>query len=215
MERGGIENEARLTRREREQARHRDEALAAAERLLAELPYSAISVQRIAEEAEFSVGYLYKLFPSKDELYLSLVEERKAELLDGVREVVEGSSEFGDGLTRVLDAVEEWVGRHPGFARDNRAELMLLFHRDRDRAEAILEKDRLMTPLLVELFRRGVREGVVGGESPERMARTFRALVWGFMADDLHLMQETRPEYRETIMQILLRTYSRVWTEND
>lgn len=204
----------RSSRRERERARHRREALAAAERLLAELPYTAISVQRIAAEAEFSVGYLYKLFPSKDDLYLSLVGARKDELLEAVRAAAGRAPEFRRGLLDVVRAVEDWIRRHPGLARDNRAELLALFQRRRDHERSLLDRDRLMQPLLVELFRRGIAAGEVAGAPPEEMARTLRALIWGFLGD-AHRGGEERPVGAATIVEILLRTYSRVWTEDD
>ena len=61
------------TRKEREYAQHHQDILAAAETLFAEKGYHPTTMQMIAEAAEFSVGYLYKHFPGKEDMYRELV----------------------------------------------------------------------------------------------------------------------------------------------
>ena len=61
------------TRREREQARHRRDILAVAVRLFAERGYHETTMQMVAEASEFSVGYLYKHFPGKEDMYRELM----------------------------------------------------------------------------------------------------------------------------------------------
>jgi len=65
-----------LSRRQREKLRHRREMLEAAEELFASGGYHNTTMQEIAEQADFSVGALYHLFDSKEDLYTSLVEMR-------------------------------------------------------------------------------------------------------------------------------------------
>ncbi len=209
------ETNTQPTRRERELARHRSEALEAAERLLARQPYSSISVQEIAVEAEFSVGYLYKLFPSKDELYLALVELRKNEVLELIRNALDSGGDFTCALRELVECILGWLSDHHGFVRDNRAELMALFKRHRDAIVNLNEKDVEMHRPVVALFRRGIAEGMVEGESPERMASTFRTLIWGAISDDFHREMELPNLDAEHIVQIILRTYSPHWKEHE
>lgn len=61
------------TRKERDQTRHRREILAVAEALFAENGYFQTTMQMIADRAEFSVGYLYKHFAGKEEMYQEMV----------------------------------------------------------------------------------------------------------------------------------------------
>ncbi len=61
------------TRREREQAHHRQEILAVAVRLFADRGYHETTMQMVAEASEFSVGYLYKHFPGKEDMYRELM----------------------------------------------------------------------------------------------------------------------------------------------
>lgn len=61
------------TRKEREFAQHHQEILDAAESLFAEKGYYQSTMQMVADRAEFSVGYLYKHFGGKEELYQEMV----------------------------------------------------------------------------------------------------------------------------------------------
>ena len=70
----GVEN--RMTRRERERHRHIGEILDAAETVFAEKGYEGARMNDIARKAEFSVGYLYQTWDSKEDLYVSLVESK-------------------------------------------------------------------------------------------------------------------------------------------
>jgi AcrR family transcriptional regulator len=66
-------DQKRLTRREREQLRHRKEILDAAVSVFWEKGFNGAGVQEIAQKAEFGVGTLYRLFPGgKKEIYNSL-----------------------------------------------------------------------------------------------------------------------------------------------
>ncbi|MBI9075547.1 MAG: TetR/AcrR family transcriptional regulator [Desulfatibacillum sp.] len=65
-----------LSRREKEKLRRRQEIKAAALRLFSEKGYHGVSVQEIAEKAEFAVGTLYNFFKSKGELYQEAMLEQ-------------------------------------------------------------------------------------------------------------------------------------------
>ena len=62
-----------LSRREREQARHRREILEAAVRLFADHGYHETTMQMVADAAGYSVGFLYKHFHGKEEMYEEMI----------------------------------------------------------------------------------------------------------------------------------------------
>ena len=66
----------KLPRRERERLRQRQEMLAAALDLFSQKGYHNVSMQEIAEKAEFAIGTLYKFFQNKEDLYKTMVLER-------------------------------------------------------------------------------------------------------------------------------------------
>ncbi len=66
----------KLPRREREKVRQRQEMLATALDLFSQKGYHNVSMQEIAEKAEFAIGTLYKFFQNKEDLYKALVLEQ-------------------------------------------------------------------------------------------------------------------------------------------
>ncbi len=79
----------KLSRREREKLRQRQDILAAALELFSQKGYHNVSMNEIAEKSEFAVGTLYKFFGSKEDIYTSLM--------------VENSNRFFSALTKSLD----------------------------------------------------------------------------------------------------------------
>ena len=75
--------EQRLPRREREKLMQRQEMLAAALDLFSKKGYGNVSMQEIAEKAEFAIGTLYKFFRSKEDLYRALVLEQAEKFHNG------------------------------------------------------------------------------------------------------------------------------------
>jgi AcrR family transcriptional regulator len=66
----------KMPRRERERLRQRREVLATALDLFSQKGYHNVSMQEIAEKAEFAIGTLYKFFQSKEDLYRTLILDR-------------------------------------------------------------------------------------------------------------------------------------------
>ena len=91
-----------LTRREREQLRHRRGMLEAALKLFAEKGYHSVSMNEIAQEAEFAVGTLYKFFENKEALYKALVLEQAGKFHTAVARAIK---EPGDGIDKIRNYV--------------------------------------------------------------------------------------------------------------
>ena len=66
----------KLSRKEREYLRHKEEILWAAEEVFSEKGYVSATVDEIAQRAEFAVGTLYRFFENKSELYSETVLTR-------------------------------------------------------------------------------------------------------------------------------------------
>jgi TetR/AcrR family transcriptional regulator len=93
----------KLSRREKEKLRQRQEMLAAALKLFSERGYHSVSMHEIAEEAEFAIGTLYKFFKNKEELYKILV----LELTDRFHETLTRAlQEPGDEVERLRNYVK-------------------------------------------------------------------------------------------------------------
>jgi AcrR family transcriptional regulator len=104
----------RLTRKER-QAQTRRELLGAASRVLAERGVQGASVEQIAAEAGYTKGAFYANFASKDELLLTMLEERfteRAEIIDELlardAPLIDQAREGGDEFLRYVRGDRDW-----------------------------------------------------------------------------------------------------------
>lgn len=92
-----------LPRREREKLRQRQEMLAAALDLFSKKGYHNVSMQEIAEKAEFAIGTLYKFFQNKEDLYKALVLEK--------------CDQFEEAITRAIEEPDDEVEKLRNYVR--------------------------------------------------------------------------------------------------
>jgi AcrR family transcriptional regulator len=96
---GGPPMEAqKLPRREREKMRQRQEMLAAALELFSQKGYHNVSMQEIAEKAEFAIGTLYKFFQNKEDLYKTILLERCNDFEEACRRAMAQSGDEAEKL---------------------------------------------------------------------------------------------------------------------
>jgi TetR/AcrR family transcriptional regulator len=84
-------DQKKLTRREREKIRQRQEMLEAALSLFSEKGYHNVTMHEIAGKAEFAIGTLYKFFKSKEDLYKALILEKSEEFKMKISEAIEAN----------------------------------------------------------------------------------------------------------------------------
>ena len=93
----------KIPRREREKLRQRQEMLAAALGLFSEKGYHNVSMQEIAQKAEFAIGTLYKFFKNKEDLYKALMLEQ--------------ANKFDDELTKAIKEPDDEIEKLRNYAR--------------------------------------------------------------------------------------------------
>jgi TetR/AcrR family transcriptional regulator len=107
----------KLPRREREKLRQRQEMLAAGLDLFSRKGYHNVSMQEIAEKAEFAIGTLYKFFQNKEDLYKALVREQCDKIEDAVTQAIEKPDDEVEKLRNYVRAKCEWFRRNLPFVR--------------------------------------------------------------------------------------------------
>jgi AcrR family transcriptional regulator len=184
---------ARERIRRQPRAQTRDELLDAAARVFARRGFHGASVEAISAEAGFSTGAVYSNFESKEELFLSLYEQRIQRRRRELRGAVERSGGRAAGLASAAANVadvfrreRDWfllyfefslhAARNPGFAR---------------RFEAVRQEG------LTELAE-GLAEGLDGAGlrstvDPGDLARAVRALSHGLALERL-VDEDSTPE---------------------
>lgn len=210
MERfSGHADEAALPRKERERAMHRNAILDAARNLLARRPYDQITVQEIAAESEFSVGYIYKIFASKEDIYVTLIRSMGDELTKILDQGLAGAQGFEARLTNLVESFYLWLDANPAFTANHLHEIHCLARTLPRLGAAHLEREEVMRGKIRPFFEAGIRAGVIEGDV-ELMAKTLRALIWGFIGEDL-FRGEAKTEwarYTPIVVRAFLRTFA-------
>jgi AcrR family transcriptional regulator len=113
----------KLSRKQRDRLRHRDEILAAALGLFSERGYHNVSMQEVAETAEFSVGTLYNLFESKEALLEELMASNTQKIITAVLAVLDGPGDEAERLRNLFRRQPELMEEHAAFIKLHFAEV--------------------------------------------------------------------------------------------
>jgi len=156
------------------QARHRA-ILESVSRLLAAEGPSAVTMQRIAEEAGFSVGYLYKHFPGKKELL--------AEILDRQLGVFFAASSRVTVKTAgsPLKALRERIRIATQHLLTDLELVPLLMTVAESFPERVKRRKDPLHHQEVELFRQAMQAGEIRPDDPAYLAAAYAGMVWGLI----------------------------------
>lgn len=173
----------RLSRKERELQFRVNLVLDAAEEIFADASYAQASVEEIARRAEISVGTLYNLFHSKEDIYRGVVsraqdvffknlEVRVAEAR-GPKEKVHALTRYSfEHFSKYSRQFRHYVSASNGFQWELRSKL------ERDAFDA----QQSFMRRLVEICQKGMDEGIFKkGLSAELMAVTLIGVPHSFL----------------------------------
>jgi len=150
----------KLSRRDRDKLRQHQEMLEAALTLFSEKGYHNVSMQEIAETAEFAIGTLYKFFKNKEDLYKSLILEQADKF----------HVALGKALTETDDEIEKlrnYVRIKGAVFMDNTSIIRLYFAETRGASfvikagldDEIREQYNLTLQGLAKIFVDGIKKG--------------------------------------------------------
>jgi len=141
----------RLTRKQR-QAHTRECLMNSAAKMFAQRGLQQSSIEDLAEDAGFTKGAFYANFKNKEELFLAMLDERFAERVEEIEQVVAGegtgpekAARAGDDFAAMLRADPDWQRLFFEFsayaARDEdfRQELVTRYRWLQDRVAAALK----------------------------------------------------------------------------
>jgi AcrR family transcriptional regulator len=177
---------------------YRQHILAAAEQVFAAHAFEATKVQDIAALVGLSMGTIYAVFPSKDDLFRAILEARGRELLQLARAVVDRQAPPRETLHALSAAYIEYFFAHPDFLRMHLREGTSWVVSPTPGAGGRAQLWKAIHDLQTEIFRRGIAAGVVVDEPPGYLAKLFSAMdqvllaEWvagGMKADGAQLVQ--------------------------
>lgn len=163
-------------RRALRHARKRATILDGASRIFAARVYHHVTMDDIARGTRVGKGTLYRYFPSKDDLYLAIVEEGFDLLIRRLDTERATTAPAATVLRRMIESIVETFAQHLPFFR--------LVHRDEGRLllrkkQVIQSRRAHIVRLLAEVLDRGVEEGIFRKLDPVLAPSMLIGMVWG------------------------------------
>jgi len=169
-------------RRERERGRHRAEILDAAEAIMMEKGLHGTSIQDIASRADFAVGTLYKFFPSKDELYACLFEEKVKEIWGMIKRALESASEPLDKIERLIEVSTDVTVKYGGFFQIYMSETAGTFMVRPMTIPYLRKRHKRFEKLVAGILAEGIERGLIRRMDPRYAAMGLIGLQRGLNA---------------------------------
>lgn len=162
---------------EKEYALRRNAILDVTQRLVYTKGYEQMAIQDILDELQISKGAFYHYFDSKPDLLEALIERMQQEMLQLVIPIVQ-DPQLGalPKLQRFFDVAVRWKTARQTFM----LELTRVWYTDhnaivRQKMMAMLRRGAI--PLLSEIFRQGIREGVFNIPYPDQIGAIYLSLI--------------------------------------
>lgn len=185
---------------------YREHILTAAERVFAEKPFEEAKVQDISREAGLSMGSIYGLFPSKEQIFDTITEERGSEITALVRAVIAENDDPLRAIEAIATTYIHYLHDHPDFLRMNLQTGAAWALKPRT-AQNVAEE---IHDLQAGVFARGIEARVFVDEDPAYLA----TLLTGI--DQIHLahwvqtgMKQPREELLADFLRLVRRTFLR------
>lgn len=198
----------RLTR-EQSKALTRERLLIAARTVFARRGFHGASVEEIAAEAGFSTGALYSNFESKEDLFLTLMDEEIAAYSQEIASAVGGLSSVAE---RARDGAAHWMG-----IVEREPEMLMLFvefwayaARDPSARERVASSFAKAREMLTRLIADGAREFDLQLALPaEQLAVAIDALADGIARQKLADPEAVPDDLMGKVLSLLLSGASR------
>jgi len=176
---GKLQDKARAARNDV----YRQHILEAAEQVFAESGFDNAKLQDISKLAEVSMGTIYAIFASKEELFRGILDTRGADLLEVARASTQVDADPRAALDRLIEAYIDYFLAHPSFLRMHLRLGTSWVLGPSMSGEAQVRLWREIHTLQAELMRRGVTAGAFVDEDPAFLAKVFSALDQVLLAD--------------------------------
>jgi len=172
----------KLSRRERQKAGYYREILDAALELFTANGYHNVTMNQIAEKAEFSIGTLYNFFKNKEDLYHSLILEKYKEYAEPQFRTLEKEVPILQKIREFVDNAILFFGDNTSFIRifvaESRGEGFNLRSALRKDARKIMgDLDKKLTSAMQE----GIREKIFRKQDPVYLTLTLQGICQAFL----------------------------------
>ena len=164
------------SRKERERNQRKKDILSISLALFSKRGFKNVSMQEIADKAEYAVGTLYNLFGSKDALFQELYEKSSAQIKDAVLKILDGP---GTEIRRLF----LFFRSLPDVLEEN-AEFIKLYVTEMGQAHTRLrhmtssnDMKSVTNNALSGLIAKGIKKGVFRSVDPQITAKAIGSLI--------------------------------------
>jgi AcrR family transcriptional regulator len=179
---------ARLTRKE-SQARTRSQLLEAAGRVFADRGLERATVDEVAGEAGYTKGAFYANFKSKEDLFLTMLDERFGKRLQEIDRVLESGASVQDQARQAGQDFTDYLRTDPEWSRLF-FEFAVQAMRDEEFRQELVTRHRAIRARIAEGFES--HQETIGGEPPFPAEHV--AMMTYAMGDGFALAQILEPE---------------------
>lgn len=174
-------------------------------------------IQDIAEAANISQGLLYYYYPSKEAVYIDLVDDSLERINDTARYVRDMNKSSGEKVMYALQILFKTIESSPRFRQTCRMIAQATYQADiSPEAQSQLDKKRdVAYRIMAEIFRKGQMEGSIVDGDPMQLSILFWTSVNG-----LSIYYATRdiasnlPDYRLVAPMFLMHASDLTDSEN-
>jgi AcrR family transcriptional regulator len=179
---------ARLTRKE-SQARTRSQLLEAAGKVFADRGLQRATVDEVAGEAGYTKGAFYANFKSKEDLFLTMLDERFGKRLEEIDRVLESGASVQDQARQAGQDFTDYLRTDPEWSRLF-FEFAVQAMRDDEFRRELVERHRAIRARIADGFE--AHKETIGGEPPFPAEHV--AMMTYAMGDGFALAQILEPE---------------------
>lgn len=188
-------------RREREKIERREAILKAAIRVYDQEGYHAITMEKIAEEAELGRATLYLYFKTKDEIFVHAIVASTDFFQERLERLYARRAQIRD---RLLEAI--WESFIAFYEKDRPAFNVTLYFHQSEMTRYLPENLRLMLDrsgsriyqVMCDLMAYGMEEGIFRECHPKTLAE----VVWTTFLGIIHLENSKQAMFRKSHMEI-------------
>ena len=167
-----------LSRKKRERNQRKEEILSIALALFSKRGFKNVSMQEIADTAEYAVGTLYNLFGSKDALFQELYEKSSSQMKVAVLNIFEGPETEVKRLFLFFRSIPDLLEAHAEFIKLYVTEMGQVHTRLRHMKNNHIDDMKSVTnTALAGLISKGIKKGVFRSVDPHITAKAIGALI--------------------------------------
>ena len=199
-----------LGRREQERKWRRQYILKEAEKLFAKKGYHQTTMAEIAKASEFGMATIYQFFKSKEEIYLTLFNEKLDLLLRLVKKAVKNASTPTEKIKAILKTDFSFFREHRNFFRlyIMEKEAITVMIRE-ELGREVNQKHQEGLKIIREIIEEGIKKGEFRPLPPQDIAVLFASMVEGYIHAWIKEEDNTAPEEKiKVITELFLRGIS-------